>query len=121
MPWSIQMYQIVLIDFLLGTMMVPSAQAAAAILLTGTALVVDRDRAQCADAGFTSIQSAVDAARPGDQIVVCPDRYNESVVINKRLTITGDPDAIAAIDCFQTSPSQLGDLDPSRYVSVDPA
>ena len=39
------------------------------------ALVVDKDGAQCANADFTSIQAAVDAAHPGNLIRVCPDLY----------------------------------------------
>lgn len=64
-----------------------SVAPAAAAEPTGATLVVDRDRAQCASAGFTSIQAAVDAAQPGDLIRVCPDHYPESVVIDKALTI----------------------------------
>ena len=38
---------------------------------------------------YPSIQAAVDAARPGDQIKVRPGRYREQVSIGKSLTITG--------------------------------
>ncbi|WP_425953773.1 Ig-like domain-containing protein [Xylanimonas sp. McL0601] len=44
----------------------------------GTTWVVDDDRAQCPDAGFTSIQDAVDTAAPWDTIVVCDGTYQES-------------------------------------------
>src|SRR5215207_291445 len=43
---------------------------AAAAQPTGSTLVVDRDRAQCGSAAFTSIQAAVDAALPGDLVRV---------------------------------------------------
>ncbi|MCJ1675959.1 right-handed parallel beta-helix repeat-containing protein [Streptomyces sp. APSN-46.1] len=36
-----------------------------------------------------SIQAAVDAARPGDTILVLPGTYQESVLITKRLTLRG--------------------------------
>ena len=53
-------------------------------------IVVDKDKVQCPKAAFTSIQAAVNAALPGDTIKVCPDQYNESVVVNKpALTLVG--------------------------------
>jgi hypothetical protein len=48
-----------------------------------TELVVDDDGAQCAQAGFTSVQAAVNAASPGATIRVCPGTYNEVVTVNK--------------------------------------
>jgi len=59
--------------FVLVTIAATGAKAAAT-----RALVVDKDRAQCANADFTSIQAAVDAAHPGNLIRVCPDLYTES-------------------------------------------
>jgi Right handed beta helix region len=82
--------------------------------------VVDRDGVECSDADFTSIQAAVDAAQPGDVIRVCPDLYAESVIVNKPLTLTGDPDEVAAVDCFQSTGSRFGDADPTRHAVVDP-
>ena len=99
-----------------GLVVTPAAAADS----TGGTLVVDRDRVQCASADFTSIQAAVDAARPRDLIKVCPDRYGESVVIDKPLTLKGDPDAVEAVDCFHPTPSQLGDLVPTEHAIVDP-
>lgn len=43
----------------------------------------------CRSAKFTTIQSAVDAARPGGTVVVCPGTYHEQVVISKPLTLKG--------------------------------
>lgn len=43
--------------------------------------IVDDDRAQCPNAPFTSIQAAVLASGPGDQIRVCPGLYQEQVDI----------------------------------------
>jgi hypothetical protein len=54
-------------------------------------LVVDKDKAQCPEAGFTSIQAAVTAASPGDKIKVCPDTYLESVNVPKTLEIVANP------------------------------
>jgi hypothetical protein len=45
--------------------------------------IVDDDHAQCPNAQFSSIQAAVDAASPGDQIKVCPGMYREQVRITK--------------------------------------
>ena len=47
----------------------PSAYAAT--------LTVDDDKADCPAAGFTSVQAAVDAAAPGDTIVICQGKYAE--------------------------------------------
>ena len=40
-------------------------------------------------ASYATIQGAVNAASPGDTIVVSPGTYQEAVVVAKRLTITG--------------------------------
>lgn len=44
-------------------------------------LVVDKDKVQCPHADHTSIQAAVNAAAAGGTILVCPDVYNEHVLI----------------------------------------
>lgn len=46
--------------------------------------------ADCANADFTSIQAAIDAATAGETILVCAGQYNEGPVsVDKALTITG--------------------------------
>src|SRR5688500_10491545 len=47
----------------------------------GKTLVVDNDGADCPNAQFTSIQSAVNAAQAGDTIRVCRGTYEEAVTI----------------------------------------
>jgi parallel beta-helix repeat protein len=79
-------------------------------------LVVDRDRAQCANADFTSIDAAVDAAQPGDVIRVCPDLYAETVVVDKPLTLRGHVGAVEAADCF----AREVEVDPTSQAIVDP-
>lgn len=44
---------------------------------------VDDNKVQCPGAAFTTIQAAVDAANPGDQIQVCDGTYREQVRIAK--------------------------------------
>ena len=56
---------------------------------SASTLTVDRDHVQCPGAQFSSIEAAVQAAAPGDTVVVCPDTYDESVTIDKPLTIQG--------------------------------
>jgi parallel beta-helix repeat protein len=51
--------------------------------------VVDDDRKQCPNADFTRIQDAVDAAKSGDTIKVCPGNYPERVTVTKTLKLLG--------------------------------
>jgi hypothetical protein len=43
----------------------------------------------CQSANFSTIDEAVSAAAPGSKIIVCPGTYDEGVVIEKRLSLTG--------------------------------
>jgi hypothetical protein len=53
-------------------------------------LFVDDDGVECPDAGFTTIQDAVDEANSGDSIRVCPGTYEEQIsIIQKPLRIIG--------------------------------
>lgn len=49
-------------------------------------LLVDDDNAQCPSAAYSTIQSAVNAASPGDTIQVCAGNYNENVNVPVALT-----------------------------------
>lgn len=63
-------------------------------------LVVDNDGADCPNAGYSTIQDAVDAADPNTTILVCAGTYNERVEISGaaknglRLLARGGPDAV---------------------------
>jgi len=48
----------------------------------------------CSSPGYTSVQAAVDAANKGDTVHLCgANTYTEQVIINKSITLTGDPGA----------------------------
>src|SRR3984957_19471944 len=63
---------------------VARAQSGSAVLL------VDDDRTQCPTAEFSTIQSAIDAASPGQQIRVCAGTYAEQVTIQKTVLLAAD-------------------------------
>ncbi len=46
-------------------------------------------RNSCSTAHYTTIEEAVAAAAPGSHIVVCPGTYNEGVLIDKPLVLSG--------------------------------
>jgi len=56
--------------------------------LAATTFIVGNS-ATCAGATYSNIQSAVNAATTGDTIVVCRGLFNQTVTINKTLTLRG--------------------------------
>ncbi len=90
---------------------VPSQAAQAAVL------VVDDNGAQCSNATFTTIQAAINAASPGDQIRVCAGTYNETVTVNKaNLQLVGPVIAPRGAAC-----RQAGAPDPTRQAIIQSA
>jgi F-box protein 11 len=55
---------------------------------------------------FTSVSAAIKAAKPGDRILVRPGRYEESLVVDKPLEITGDG-PLANIEIWGTDANVL--------------
>jgi pectin methylesterase-like acyl-CoA thioesterase len=84
---------------------------------TSTRLVVDDDHAQCPHANYTSIQSAVDAADPGDTVLVCDGLYREDVTIpdgTDRLRVISNVKQRAVVRSFTISGAI--DVEISRFV-----
>jgi nitrous oxidase accessory protein NosD len=75
-------------------------------------LVVDDDKVECPNAGFTHIQDAVDAASPGDGIHICKGIYVEQVAIRKPLKIDADNGAILMPSTMQANTTSLFDAAP---------
>src|SRR5882672_2232198 len=75
-------------------------------------LVVDDDKIECPNAGFTHVQDAVNAASPGDEIRICKGVYVEQVKITKPLDIDADNGAILMPSAMQANATSLFDAAP---------
>jgi parallel beta-helix repeat protein len=75
-------------------------------------IIVDDDKVECPTATFTSIQAAVDAASPGDQIIVCKGIYVEQVAIHKSLALDAANGAILMPSGMQANSASLFDGSP---------
>src|SRR5882757_2867752 len=85
---------------------------ATALATRGARLVVDDDKVECPNAGFTHIQDAVDAASPGDEIHICKGTYAEQVTIRKPLDIDADNGAVLMPSAMQANTKSLFDAAP---------
>jgi hypothetical protein len=85
-------------------------------------LSVDDDRTDCPTAQYTSIQAAVDAAKTGDTVAVCPGNYEEgsgqigtnALTISKSITLKGAGAGLVHISPKASSPvgGQILELSP---------
>jgi hypothetical protein len=93
---------------------IPVLLVAASVCSSATArqILVDDDKKECPAATFTSIQAAVNAASPGDQIVVCKGIYVEQVAIHKSLFIDATSGAILMPSGMQANSTSLFDGSP---------
>ncbi|MGS0687850.1 hypothetical protein ACVBEQ_22275 [Nakamurella sp. GG22] len=87
-----------LFTVLAGVLMLPAVPAVA----TGgpRVVVVDDDGVQCPDAGYKSIQQAIDAAVAGDTVHVCGGSYAGDVTVDKAVKLTALAPAAPDLDCF---------------------
>lgn len=75
-------------------------------------LVVDDDKLDCQNAGFSHIQDAINAASAGDRIRICKGIYAEQLTIQKPLSLDADSGAILmpgamhqnAVSLFDSAP-----------------
>lgn len=81
---------------LLGLLMLPVSPAAA----RARTLTVDDNGAQCAGAGYTVIQTALDAARSGDTVRVCGGSYVGDVTLDKAVNLLAQSPAAPGVDCL---------------------
>jgi hypothetical protein len=72
-------------------------------------LVVDDDKAECPNAGFTHIQDAINAASPGDHIRICKGTYVEQLTIRKALDIDADSGAVLMPNAMKQNTASLFD------------
>lgn len=86
----------------------PPASARAVSADATPNIIVAKTKALCPTATYTTIQSAVNAARPGDIIRVCAGTYDEQVVIQTQLVLQADNGVVVkpvAVSANATGPT----------------
>lgn len=86
----------------------PPASAQAVSADATPNIIVAKTKALCPTATYTTIQSAVNAARPGDIIRVCAGTYDEQVVIQTQLVLQADNGVVVkpvAVSANATGPT----------------
>jgi len=78
----------------------------------GVTLVVSNSSRPCPGATFTTIQSAINAASPGDEIVICNGTYAEQLSITKSLDIEAHSGALLAPASIPQNATSLATGDP---------
>jgi hypothetical protein len=71
-----------------------SAPPASALVYVSPSGSASGSDSSCAQAGHSTVQSALDAVAIGGTVVVCAGTYKESVNIGKELTLSGQPGAV---------------------------
>ena len=80
--------------------------------VTAKQLIVSVNKSICPAATYTSIQAAVIAASPGDEIRICPGTYVEQVTITKPLDIDAENGAILMPSAMIQNSTSLLDAAP---------
>jgi hypothetical protein len=81
--------------------------------------VVGQAGTPCPNAQYTTITAAINAANPGDEIVICPALYDEQLVITKPLKLRGlSVNGIARVLIQPSSLTPVGSLGFEAVIAV---
>jgi hypothetical protein len=73
---------------------VPAASAAGSVVYVSPGGSTAHHNTSCRDAGFNSIQAAVNAVALHGDVIVCPGTYHQSVTVTKSLSLIGARGAV---------------------------